>query len=228
MKSYILLTEKKWHKNLFEQLKSDYKYRANWTLINNLKDFNIFNLNKLKPNIIFIPHWSYIIPKEIFTEFDCIVFHMSDLPFGRGGSPLQNLIIRGIKSTKISAIKVDEGLDTGDIFLKMPLKLKGTAREIFENASSFIYLMIRKIIDENIEPYPQVGEPVIFKRRKSEESNIVSLEELKQVYDYIRMLDCDGYPSAFVETNHFRFEFSNAILDKKKNLINANVKIYRK
>jgi len=43
---------------------------------------------------------------------------MTDLPFGRGGSPLQNLIERGIKKTKISAIKVDGGIDTGDIFFK--------------------------------------------------------------------------------------------------------------
>ena len=45
---------------------------------------------------------------------------MTDLPFGRGGSPLQNLIVRGYKSTKLTAIKVQSGIDTGDIYLKKP------------------------------------------------------------------------------------------------------------
>jgi len=56
---------------------------------------------------------------------------MTDLPLGRGGSPLQNLIERGIEKTKISALKVEDGVDTGDIFIKEPLNLKGTAEEIF-------------------------------------------------------------------------------------------------
>jgi len=50
--------------------------------------------------------------------------------FRKGGSPLQNLIERGIKKTKISAIKVDGGIDTGDIFFKRDLDLYGTAEEI--------------------------------------------------------------------------------------------------
>ena len=43
---------------------------------------------------------------------------MTDLPFGRGGSPLQNLIVRGFEETMTSAIKVTKGIDTGDIYLK--------------------------------------------------------------------------------------------------------------
>ena len=51
------------------------------------------------------------IPTEIFTSFECIVFHMTDLPYGRGGSPLQNLIVRGHKKTKVSALKVVKEVD---------------------------------------------------------------------------------------------------------------------
>ena len=82
-----------------------------------------------------IPHWSYIIPKDIFNLFNCVVFHMTDLPFGRGGSPLQNLIIRGYEKTKISALKVTNGIDSGPIYLKKPLSLDGTAYEIMIRAS---------------------------------------------------------------------------------------------
>ena len=45
-------------------------------------------------------------PSEIIRNYECICFHETDLPFGRGGSPIQNLIVRGFKTTKISAIKM--------------------------------------------------------------------------------------------------------------------------
>ncbi len=54
--------------------------------------------------------------KIFFFNFNCVVFHMTDLPFGRGGSPLQNLISRGIYKTKISAIKVVKEIDAGPIY----------------------------------------------------------------------------------------------------------------
>ena len=88
--------------------------------------------------------------------------------------------------------------------------------------------MIHKIIDENIEPKPQTGEPVIFKRRKPEEGNVSALQELSKVYDYIRMLDCEDYPSAFIETENFKFDFSNAQFNTEQNCINANVRIFKK
>ena len=43
---------------------------------------------------------------------------MTDLPYGRGGSPLQNLIANKIYDTKISAIRAEGGIDTGRIYLK--------------------------------------------------------------------------------------------------------------
>ena len=46
---------------------------------------------------------------------------MTDLPYGRGGSPLQNLIARGFLETKISAILVEKQLDAGPVYLKMEL-----------------------------------------------------------------------------------------------------------
>jgi methionyl-tRNA formyltransferase len=224
--NYILLTAKSWHNNLFEYLQT----RPNelWTRISSKEDFNIEKIKLLNPIKIFIPHWSYIISKEIFENYRCIVFHMTDLPFGRGGSPLQNLIIRGLTETKISAIKVNEGIDTGDIYVKETLSLNGTATEIFERSVPIIQSLIEKIIDEQIEPKSQFGELVVFKRRRPEESNISALQELEEVYDYIRMLDCEGYPNAFVETENFKFDFSNAQFNTEQNCINANVRIFKK
>tara|TARA_B100001093_G_scaffold493489_1_gene535705 strand:- start:881 stop:1564 length:684 start_codon:yes stop_codon:yes gene_type:complete len=222
----IILSEKKWNEELVLSLATQNK-DSNWKLINNKSDFRIDVLEKLNVNKIFIPHWSYFIPKDIYEKYECIIFHMTDLPFGRGGSPLQNLILRGFTETKISAIKVEEGLDTGPIYLKTKLSLEGTAEEIFIRSSHIIYKMILTILENQIIPISQIGNPVVFKRRKKEESNIIELKELNQLFDHIRMLDCDGYPKAFIENDDIKFEFSKAELKSKNELI-ANVRIFKK
>ncbi|MFC2132962.1 methionyl-tRNA formyltransferase, partial [Bacteroidota bacterium] len=179
------------------------------------------------PEYIFFTHWSYIIPENIYNNYNCIVFHMTDLPYGRGGSPLQNLIERGHTHTKISALKVVKELDAGPIYLKRDLCLHGTAEEIFLRAGNIFIEMIEKIVRENPIPIIQQGEPVFFKRRKSEMSNMKELKNIMQVFDYIRMLDAVNYPNAFIENDYFKFEFSRAAL-KSDNSIIADVRIFKK
>jgi len=227
MNRFLLVSEKKWHEKLFLDLKNKF-FIVEWILINNKEDFNFENLETINPTKIFIPHWSYIIPSEIYNSFDCVVFHMTDLPYGRGGSPLQNLIVRGHKSTKISAIQVQKGIDTGNIYLKKDLSLAGTAQEIFIRSVEVINDMIKEIIEDNLIPHPQAGEVVEFKRRKPEESNLEQIANLEKAFDYIRMLDGEGYPNAFVETEFFKFEFFNAVLNSNQNSIQANVRISKK
>lgn len=226
MKIFILLSEKKWHKELFYNLEKDF-CEFEWVHLSKKEDFNITVLNKIRPDKIFIPHWSYIIPKEIFENFECVVFHMTDLPYGRGGSPLQNLIVRGHEETKISALKVQEGLDAGPVYLKRGLSLLGNAQDIFLRASDVIEQMITQIITDNICPIPQKGKPVIFIRRKPEQGNIQGLDTIQEIYNYIRMLDADGYPSAFLEFGDFKLEFSQANIQSKKSIL-ANVRIIKK
>lgn len=226
MNRYIFLSEKEWHKELFNNLREKF-INDEWFLINSKSDFVLDNVTNINPNKIFIPHWSCIIPSSIFFKFECIVFHMTDLPYGRGGSPLQNLIIRGHKETKISAIKVEAGIDTGAIYLKKNLTLEGTAKKILLSATCIIGEMITEIIQNDLIPIPQTGEVVEFKRRKPEDGNIIHLNDINLIYDYIRMLDCEGYPSAFIETDSIKIEFSNAHLESNNNLT-AHVRILKK
>lgn len=90
----------------------------NYVFIKDKQDLTVERLERINPQYVFLPHWSYIIPKKVYENFNCVIFHMTDLPFGRGGSPLQNLISRGIYRTKISAIRCSKILDGGDVFLK--------------------------------------------------------------------------------------------------------------
>ena len=225
MSCYVLLSEKKWHDQLFLNLSNS--ANLNWIRIDDKQKFTIEELDKINPQKIFIPHWSYIIPSNIYEKYECIVFHMTDLPYGRGGSPLQNLIIRGKKNTKISALRVVQELDAGDIYLKRDLALDGTAKDIFLRSVPIIEEMINTIIEDNLQPTPQNGDPVVFKRRKSAESDIANLSTISEIYDYIRMLDCEGYPPAFIETKHFTIEFRNSEIINEKQ-INAHVRITEK
>ena len=225
LNTFLLLSEKSWHNDMFHALAVSLP--GEWIRINRKEEFTEELLSRLQPDIIFIPHWSYIIPPAVFEKFVCIVFHMTDLPFGRGGSPLQNLIVLGFKETVISALRVEEGLDTGDIYLKKKLSLHGTASEIFERSALVVKEMIEEIIKYKLLPVPQNGEPVTFKRRGKKDGDISTLDDMEKVYDYIRMLDCEDYPNAFLETDQFRFEFSSAALTKD-NSITANVRIIKK
>lgn len=218
----IIVSNKSWHKKfvdeIIEKSKSDIVY------IDKIEELNFDNIYKYSPQKIFFPHWSYIIPKEIYENFQCIIFHMTDLPFGRGGSPLQNLISRGIYETKITALKCEEDIDAGPIYLQSPLSLHGNAEEIYLRTAELIKEMIIKIIKgKDIQPKKQNGEIVVFKRLKPEDGDIGRLDTLEKIFDFIRMLDADTYPKAFLKTENLCLEFERSTL--KENYIKADVKI---
>lgn len=223
MKTYIILSQKTWNNNLVERLQQQFPEHK-FIHISTREDFTQEHLQELNPDKVFIPHWSYIIPENIWRNFESIVFHMTDLPYGRGGSPLQNLIVRGNKETKISALRVEKGLDTGDIYMKKPLSLYGSAEEIYMRASGIIETMIEEIIQTNPKPQIQTGEPVEFKRRKAADSDISGLNDLDTIYDYIRMLDAEGYPKACLTIGDVKYEFSR-VQQKADGSLMADVRI---
>lgn len=226
MQNIVIASNRAWNKNMTEDLYSKVPF-YHFILIDKKEDFTRQHLEALKPIKIFLPHWSYIIPSEIYESYECIVFHMTDLPYGRGGTPLQNLIASGHTKTKISALRVEKELDAGPVYLKKELSLYGTAEEIYMRANHIIVEMITEILMDEPLPVPQEGNPVIFRRRKPEQSNLKEVQETEKLYDMIRMLDAEGYPNAFIENDYFRFEFSRASL-KADGSIYADVKIIKK
>lgn len=221
---YVIATSKLWCNNLIDILSGSID--AEFIHIAEKEKLSHKFLMEIKPRYIFFPHWSHIIPHEVYENFECVIFHMTDVPFGRGGSPLQNLIERGIYQTKISALKAVNELDAGDVYLKRELSLCGSAEEIYIRATKIISDMIKTIIETRPKPVPQRGEVVEFKRCKPEQSNIINLDSLEKVFDYIRMLDAEGYPHAYIETDGLRYEFTRVNL--KKNCLLADVKIIKK
>lgn len=164
------------------------------------------------PEKILFPQWSWKVPASVFEAFECVIFHMTDVPYGRGGSPLQNLIVRGHTLTKLSALRCVAEMDAGPVYAKRDLTLDGTAEAILARAALLMHAMILDIVLTDPAPQAQTGEVVEFARRTPADSDITGCAALVEVFDRIRMLDGAGYPPAFVEADAFTIALSEASL----------------
>ena len=100
----VIATIKSWNIERAKVLQEKYAGIHEIVIYTKKEEFTIENVKVLEPDYILMPHWSYIVPDEITQNWNCVVFHMTDLPYGRGGSPLQNLIVRGYKASPPSII----------------------------------------------------------------------------------------------------------------------------
>ena len=207
---YLLLGSRGWNAEIFQGYTS--RLPGRWIFIATPEDLNVQEVSTIAPRYLFFLHWSWKVPDEIIERYECVCFHMTDVPYGRGGSPLQNLIVRGHQFTKLTALRMSHEFDAGPVYLKRDLGLGGNAEEIYMRATHLSFEMIEQIVKTQPEPQPQVGEAVVFKRRKSADSELSQLQSLDQIHDQIRMLDAEGYPQAFIEHGGFRFEFSRSAL----------------
>ena len=207
---YLVAGCKSWHRRVFGEVLS--KLAGDWHYVGKQEELSLAYIRELRPRYIFFLHWSWKVPPEILAEVECVCFHMTDVPYGRGGSPLQNLIVRGHRETRLTALRMTSELDAGPVYLKRSLSLEGGAEEIYLRASALSAEMIQQIARDETHALPQTGVAVNFKRRKPEESQIAKLNSLEQLHDFIRMLDAEGYPRAFLSHDGYRFEFSRSAL----------------
>ena len=205
--SYIIASKGEWNEKYFNQFSKEKE--GTWYFASTSIKLNKL-LETVKPRYIFFPHWSWTVPEEIIKRYECICFHMTDLPYGRGGSPLQNLIVRGYEGTILTALRMGKGMDTGPIYYKKPLSLHGSAYDIYKRSGRLCWDMISDFIKEYPNPVSQEGTITNFKRRTPEQSQIPEGLSLEDIYNYIRMLDAPGYPKAFLEMKGYRLEFESS------------------
>jgi methionyl-tRNA formyltransferase len=208
MNNYIVATVKEWNVEAFNAFTENAD--GNWHLITHPDELTVDRITEIQPRYIFFPHWSWKIAEELRDLSECIIFHMTDLPYGRGGSPLQNLIQRGHTETAISAIRAEAKMDSGAVYLKRPLSLSGNAQLIFEQAAKVVFAMVAEIAQTEPVAIAQEGEPVTFQRRTPAQSILPEASNALELYNHIRMLDADSYPRAFIENASYRLEFSDA------------------
>jgi methionyl-tRNA formyltransferase len=207
--TYVYLGCRPWHAEAFAAIERDLP--GHWLFLSARDDLTLDALRAAAPRYVFFAHWSWIVPAEIVEEFECVNFHMTDLPFGRGGSPLQNLVLRGCERTVLTAHRMTAALDDGPIYAQRELSLDGTAEAVYLRATRLTHEIIAEMIEREPEPRPQVGAVVEFSRRRPCESRIADdVDSLDGIYDFIRMLDADGYPHAFIDRGALRFEFRRA------------------
>jgi len=217
---YLILSSSK----RFNSLVKNNKFLSKkFILLTKKKFLNINYLNKKKIKKIFVPYWNYRIPKEIYKIFEVYGFHSTPLPFGRGGSPVQNMIIRGYQFSTLCSFKLNGIIDSGDIYLKKRFSLKGKGQTIFEKIDSLIIDMILKLIKYKKLPTPQVGKITYFKRRNGKNNELPTKFNLTKIYDHIRMLDIKDHPKSNLKSKDTNINFFDP--KKFKNHIIAKVKI---
>ena len=99
------------------------------------------------------------------------MFHTAPL-YGRGGSPIQNLILEGFDKAPVCAIKMTRELDSGPIYASSSISLAGSLKDIFSRLNVALNGLIEEITENNPSAVPQRGEPHIFKRLTIEDNKI--------------------------------------------------------
>ena len=189
-------------------------------------DLNQKILNKFKPDFIFFPHWNWVVSEKIFLNYKCIVFHTSPLPYGRGGSPIQNLIVQGYKEAPVCAIKMEKNLDSGPIYYKEIVSLSGSLFEILDRINVVVNNLIIRLINNLPVPQPQIGEVVAFKRLGIKDNQININSKIEKFYDHIRMLDDNSYPSAYLILKNVVLHFDK--IRKMKEEFECRVRISKR
>lgn len=84
-------------------------------------------LNKLNPDMIVVAAFGQILPQAVLNipKYGCINIHGSLLPNLRGAAPMQYAILEGLQETGVTIMRMDAGLDTGDVISSESIKVAG-------------------------------------------------------------------------------------------------------
>lgn len=120
-------------------------------------------MRELAPDLIVVAAYGKLLPKTILDlpKYGCINIHASLLPKYRGAAPIQRVILNGETETGVTAMQMAEGLDTGDMLMKIstPIGENETASELFERLSDLgaklIVDTIKAVKSRSITPVKQ-------------------------------------------------------------------------
>ncbi len=153
------------------------------------------DLRTLQPDIVLVVAYGKILPKAIIDEFYCINIHGSILPKYRGASPINAMILNAEKFLGVTAIKMSEGLDSGDMLGFSFVKNGG------ENMSESIALLSQmganlsaKILTRlnAIAPLTQIGADSSHCHKLTKQDGIVRLTNAKEIF--LKSLAYELYP----------------------------------
>lgn len=165
--------------------------------IKNNEEF-IKEIKELNPDIICVVAYGKILPKEILDipKYGCINVHGSLLPKYRGAAPIQWAIINGERTTGITTMYMDIGMDTGDMILKEEVEIEEdeTTGKLWERLSKIGGTLLVKtinLIEKGKAPREKQGEdytvaPMLSKEMAQIDWNKKSSKDIKNL---VRGLD---------------------------------------
>src|SRR3990172_2141521 len=170
-----------------------------------IKTEEFFNeLKKFSADLICVTAYGKILPKNILDlpPHGCINVHASLLPKYRGAAPINWAIIRGEKVTGITTMKMDEGMDTGDMLLKeeVPIDDEDTGDTLSEKLSEIgarlLIETIRLLKEGKLNPIPQDHSQATYAPMlKKEDGKIDWQKSAEEIRNLIRV--ALPWPSAY-------------------------------
>jgi len=157
-----------------------------------------------KPDLILFYGWSWTVSPVILGLAPCLMLHPAPLPRYRGGSPIQNQIIAGEKTSMVSIFIMTKEIDAGDIARQQTFSLEGHLDEIFDRLTEIGFDLTLDILQQGLNAVAQDHAKATICKRRSPDQSELTLDELankpaEYLFDKIRMLE-DPYPNAFIRT----------------------------
>jgi methionyl-tRNA formyltransferase len=161
-------------------------------------------LAKLRPDLIIVVAFGQILPKSILDlpALGCVNVHASLLPSYRGAAPIHWAVIRGDKTTGITTMYMDVGMDTGDMILKaeVPIGENTTTGEVHdclkEVGAEILKATIERILIHNAPRQAQTAEAATYAPMLTRQlEKIAWSQPAPQIHNLIRGLN--PWPGAY-------------------------------
>jgi len=156
-----------------------------------LKQISVIQTIKdLEPDIIIVAAYGKILPKEILDIAPCVNLHASLLPKYRGASPIQQALLNNDKYTGITAMKMDVGLDDGDILGMNYIKIDKdmVVAELFDKLASLAAKLTIDILENYnlIAPKKQNNALVSHCGKITKDNGLISFKDANEFYNRYR------------------------------------------
>ena len=130
-----------------------------------------------------------------------IVCHPSNLPKGRGFSPIAWEILNNSKKLTFTLFEANEKVDDGDVYFKKEIELLGTElnADLRSIQAEITFELILKFINEypNINRSKQIGEATYYRKRNKNDSELDINKSIKEQFNMLRIADNLNYPAHF-------------------------------
>jgi N-acetylneuraminate synthase len=130
-----------------------------------------------------------------------LVVHASELPKGRGFSPLTWQVIEGRNEIPVCLLEAVDEADAGPVIYCDRLHFEGheLIGEMRADLGQMHIELCRRFLDAPapLEGAPQRGEPTVYRRRRPEDSRLNPERRITDQFDLLRTVDNDLYPAIF-------------------------------